>query len=266
MLSPMSLTVAGQVQNCAIMSVPWQRLEKTIHLGKESAGYFPPVSLLQGSRHRTCSLCIDPYEVKTLRSVANIAFAFALSFLSIEAAVAQVVGDPFYREWIEYQDGKISIEFDQTPVEVALNIIQVKTGLQIIIPPVKDHKLLNLRLSGLPLEPAVRSLIASIGFRSFALMYDEMGQPKRAVVLEARPEVGSARVADSRVEAQNAEPAVEPLTAEEKAQLQKELEGWSELKKADRSRIEDRLRTLAPSEDREELLKEYGRQLLGIKN
>jgi hypothetical protein len=60
--------------------------------------------------------------------------------------------------------------------------------------------------------------------------------------------------------------AIEPLKGQEWAQLQKELERWGELKQEDRSRIEDRLKTLPPSEDREQLFKEYGRQLLGIKN
>ena len=96
------------------------------------------------------------------------------------------VADTLYRERVEYEDGKISVDFDQTPLGVALNAIQIKTGLQITVPPTTESKLLNLRLSRLPLEPAVRSLIASIGFRNFALVYDEEGYPKRAVVLETR--------------------------------------------------------------------------------
>jgi hypothetical protein len=64
----------------------------------------------------------------------------------------------------------------------------------------------------------------------------------------------------------SAEPVVEPLEAEERDQLQKALERWGELRLADRTRIEERLKTLPPSEDRDQLVKEYGRQLLGIKN
>jgi hypothetical protein len=120
-------------------------------------------------------------------------------------------------------------------------------------------------LSGLALEPAVRFLIASIGFKSFALMYDEKGRPERAVVLGVTPEIrreSSATAAS--VDSGGAEPAAEPLTAEEQAQLQKDLERWNTLKKEDRSRIEARLKELPASEDREQLINEYGRQLLGI--
>lgn len=195
---------------------------------------------------------------------SKIGFTLAISFLGVEPAFPQAVEHSLYGERVEYEDGKISVDFDQTPLGVALNAIQIKTGLQITVPPATESKLLNLRLSRLPLEPAVRSLIASIGFRSFALVYDGEGHPKRAVVLEARPEVRAAPM-DSKVDS-SAQPLVEPLRAEERAQLQKELERWGELKQEDRSRIEERLKTLPPSEDREQLVKEYGRQLLGIKN
>jgi hypothetical protein len=202
-------------------------------------------------------------------SLSRIGFALALALCGVQPAFAQVVegveGDPFHREWVEYEGGRISVDFDHIPLEVALNVIQVKTGLQIVIPSVTESKLLNLRLNQLPIEPAVRHLITSIGFRNFALVYDEKGQPTRAVVLEARPEVRQVPEVSSKVDSTN-EPAVEPLKGQERAQLQRELERWGELKQEDRSRIEDRLKTLPPSEDREQLFKEYARQLLGIKN
>ena len=202
---------------------------------------------------------------QAVQSFSTIGLAIALFLLSCAPAFAQAGEDPFYREWIEYQDGKISVAFDRTPIEIALNVIQAKTGLQIVIPSTKENRLLNLRLSKLPLEPAVRYLVASIGFKSFALMYDEKGRLERAVVLDARPEVGIASVADPKVGA-DSEPVFEPLKPQEGAQLQKELERWMELKKEERDRIENRLKTLPPSDEREELVKEYGRQLLGIKN
>lgn len=195
----------------------------------------------------------------------RMALVFAAVVAPGEAAFPQDLLDTLYREQVEYKDGKISVDFDQTPLAVALNAIQSKTGFEITLPPAIGSKLLSLRLSRLPLEPAVRSLITSIGFRNFALVYDEEGSPKRAVVLETRPEVRSTSVADPKVDAA-AEVVVEPLKAQERAQLQKELERWDELKQEDRSRIEARLKTLPPSEDREQLVKEYGRQLLGIKN
>jgi hypothetical protein len=201
-----------------------------------------------------------------VQSYSTIGLTLGLVFVNVGPAFAQVVEDLLYRERVEYQDGKLSVDFDQTPLEVALNAIQVKAGVQIIIPQVTEHKLLNLQLSQLPLEPAVRFLIASIGFRSFALMYDEKGLPRRAVVLAARPEARIAPLPDSKVDPRSVDAPIENLTPEERTQLQQELERWGELKQEERSRIEHRLKGLSPSEDREQLLKEYARQLLGIKN
>jgi Protein of unknown function (DUF3106) len=200
-----------------------------------------------------------------VQSYSTIGLTLALALVPAGPAFAQVVDDLLYRERVEYQDGKVSFDFDQTPLEVALNAIHAKAGVQIIIPPAPEHKLLNLQLSQLPLEPAVRFLIASIGFRSFALMYDEKGLPRRAVVLAPRPEARTAPLADTKVDTRSVEAPLEDLTPEERTQMQQELERWAELKQEDRSRIEHRLKGLSPSEDREQLLKEYARQLLGIK-
>jgi hypothetical protein len=197
------------------------------------------------------------------RHFASMAFPLALAvFLHAGLAFPQAVGE---RELVEFRDGRISVDFDRTPVDVALNAIQAKTGVQIVIPPAEESKLVNLRLRSLPLEPAMRSLITSIGFRSFALMYDEKGRPRRAVVLQARPEPRPSPAAPPSAAPQAAEPAAEPLTADEREQLQKQLERWSELKPEDRGRIESRLKTLAQSEERDQLIHEYGRQILGIK-
>jgi hypothetical protein len=176
---------------------------------------------------------------------------------SVTTAMAETSGDDFYRQWVEFRDGEISIAFDQIPVPFALHALQAKTGFQIVIPSTGEARLVNLRLHRQPLEPAVRSLISTIGFKNFALMYDGSGRPHRAIVLGAQP----ATVDESVVKSA---PAVQPLTVEERDRLQKDLDRWAELKQEERGRIEDRLKNLPISEERERLVKEYGRQILGL--
>jgi hypothetical protein len=196
-----------------------------------------------------------------MKSLSIMGLSLALlAFSGIEPVLAEVVEDANDQDWVDYQDGKISVAFDQTPLEVALYAIRARTGFQIILPSATESKSLNLRLSRLPLEPAVRSLISSIGFKNFALMYDERGRPNRAVVLGNQLNDR----ASLRAETRSTESAAQPLTAEERAKLHNELERWGELKQQDRGRLEDRLKSLPPSEEREQLLKEYGRQILGI--
>ena len=180
-------------------------------------------------------------------------------------AYPQERNDASYHEAVKYRDGEISVAFEQTPVVVALNVIEASTGFQIVVPAAVENKLVNLRLHRLPLEPAFRSLISSIGFSNFALMYDADGRPHRAVVVGAAPEVSTSAEAKSEDAAQEMASAGQPLTTEEREKLQHELERWSELKQEERGRIEDRLKTVPPSDEREQLLQEYGRQVLGAK-
>ena len=177
------------------------------------------------------------------------------------AAYPQELDDAFSHEAVEFRDGEISVAFQQTPVVVALNVIEASTGFQIIVPAAVENNLVNLRLHRLPLEPAFRSLISSIGFSNFALMYDADGRPHRAVVLDAQPEALTSVEANS----DDAVPASEPLATGEREKLQRELERWRELKQEERGRIEDRLKSLPPSDEREQLVQEYGRQVLGVK-
>jgi hypothetical protein len=198
-----------------------------------------------------------------MKKVSKIAsLAGLLVCVGIQAAVAQTSEEAFYPQWVEFRDDHISVAFNQIPVIVALQAIRQKTGFQFSLPSSADSKLLNFRLERSPLEPAVYSLLSNIGFRNFALIYDERGRPNRAVVLGAQVDEAVRIPAGS---SHAAEPVVQPLNPEERNMLEKGLERWGELKQEERGRIEDRLKSLPPSEEREQLVKEYGRKLLGIK-
>jgi hypothetical protein len=190
----------------------------------------------------------------------TVALIIVLLLRAIPVA-AQTGSDDFYRQWVDYRNGEISLDFDQTPVPFALHAIHAKTGFQILIPSPSETRMVNLRVQRQPLEPAIRALISTIGYKSFALLYDERGRPSRAVVLSAQPVTVKA----------NEEPGKKDLgkstlSAEEHEELQKELARWHELKTDERSRIESRLKELEPSDEREQLINEYGKQVLGLAN
>jgi hypothetical protein len=205
-------------------------------------------------------------EVNPLKNFFSALWILPLLLLASKPAASQEIPETFYQEWVEYRDGEISMAFNQTPVELALYAIRARTGLQIIVPAATETRLLSLQVNRLPLEPAVRSFITYIGFRNFALMYDNNGRPNRAVVLAAAPDNSTGRLVANSQPAPTNEPTSPQLTAEEREKIQKELGHWSDLTLEERGRIEDRLKTLPPSEEREQLVAEYGRQLLGIKS
>lgn len=186
------------------------------------------------------------------------------SLLASGSVFAQTAEESFYQQWVDYRDGQISVSFHRTPVVVALHAIREKTGVQFHVPSAAGDRLLSLRLVRERLEPAVQSLLSSIGFRNFALMYDEEGRPWRAVVLGGlSPE--NAQPANAGRAAEDAQGAAEPLSADERDRLQSDLQRWENLKQEERGRVEDRLKTLPASPERDQLVAEYGRIVLGIK-
>jgi hypothetical protein len=193
-----------------------------------------------------------------MKMVAQVGMALGLLVVVTSAVAAQSSSEDAYGEWVEYRDGEISVMFRQVPVEFAVAAIQARTGFQIIVPAEASNKTLSLYLKNVPIEVAMRSLIASIGFNSFAMTYDKAGRPIRAIVLEARPvETETAPVAQKS----DVEPALPPA---DKEQLIASLKRWNELSDEARGRIQERLRALPPSGERDELIKDYARQLLGI--
>jgi hypothetical protein len=180
-----------------------------------------------------------------------------LAPLAAAAAFAQSGDEDFYQQWVNIKDGEVSVAFNRTPVQFALDAFHAKTGFSIVVPASTESKTVNLRLHRQPFEPAVRSLISTIGYENFAMVYDQQGRPHSAVVLGARP--------PAVIEASNTAAPIAPLTIEERDRLKKEIDRWNELKQEERGRIEERLRNVPSSEDREILVREYGRQLLALK-
>lgn len=189
----------------------------------------------------------------------TISLLAALVLLHSASAAGQNTSDDYYRQWVDYRDGEISVDFDRTPIPFALHAIHARTGFQLVIPSPTETRVLNLRLQRQPLEPAIRSLISTIGYRNFALLYDENGRPSRAVVLGSQPIV--ARPIEEPEKNESSKPS---LAGDEQEKLQKELSRWPDLKQEERSRIEDRLKKMPPSAEREQLVSEYGRQVLGL--
>lgn len=186
-------------------------------------------------------------------------FLCAVVCLSVTTpTLGQNKEDDFYRPWVNYRNGETTVAFEHTPIQFALHAFQAKTGLQIVIPSNAETKVVNLRLERQPLETAARALISNIGYRNYALMYDANGKPSRAVVVGAQVETARS------TSVQRTEPAAAQLTTEEREKLLSDLQRWSELKEEERGRIEDRLKTLPASDDRDQLVREYGRQVLGL--
>jgi hypothetical protein len=200
-----------------------------------------------------------------MRRISAIVLSLTLvSFSGVSSVLPQTAEGPTSERWVEYRNGEVSLDFDRVPVDIALKAIRAKTGVDIVVPSETQPEFFNLQLSRLPLEPAVRFLLVNIGVENFALMYDEEGRPNRAVALWAGSDKPKNLVPSSTEASNSPETTAQQLTAEERDRLLEELERWNELNQEERNLIEKRLKAIPPSETREQLVKEYGQQVLGI--
>lgn len=194
-----------------------------------------------------------------MKAKVAVAIVFAVLCLAITTpSPGQERDDDFYRPWVDYRNGLVSVAFDQTPVDFALHAFQTRTGMKIVLPAGTENKVVNLRFQSQPLETAAQLFISTIGYQNFALMYDDSGRPNRAVVLETQPERAPS------VALRRNEPDPAPMTIEEYDTLLRNLERWPELTAEERGRVEDRLKSLPASTERDRLVAEYGRRVLGL--
>ena len=73
-------------------------------------------------------------------------FEILLAPLALSPAFAQTANDGFFQEWVDIKDGEVSLSFNQTPVQLALDAFQAKTGFQIVVPWSSKSQTVNLRL------------------------------------------------------------------------------------------------------------------------
>ena len=96
-------------------------------------------------------------------------FLAPLALSSLAPALAQSDADEFYRQWIDYRDGQISVAFDKTPVQFALHAFEARTGFQIVVPSTTEPQVVSLRLDRQPLEaPVSRPPLAHDNLRGAA--------------------------------------------------------------------------------------------------
>jgi hypothetical protein len=86
--------------------------------------------------------------------------------------------------WVEYQNGKLSMAFEQAPVELVVALIREETGMLVVLPPAARGKFLSERVNALPPEAAVQRILRALGLSNFVLLYDGAGRAERLIVLE----------------------------------------------------------------------------------
>src|SRR5687767_2224063 len=89
-----------------------------------------------------------------------------LILLSSESAFGQSTADEYYRQWVDYRDGEISVDFDQTLAVFGLQPIIAKPGFRFVFRSRGKAGVLILRFRRQPLEPPIRCLFSTFGYKA----------------------------------------------------------------------------------------------------
>ncbi len=93
---------------------------------------------------------------------------------------------------VEFADGKLSVDFDDVPLQEAFHAIEAKAGVQIKTPPSTREKRVTVSFREMPVERGVREVLRKLSLESHAVLYDsKTGAPRTFVVVESGGSGGS---------------------------------------------------------------------------
>ncbi len=173
-------------------------------------------------------------------------------------------GDDLFscEQYVKYDKDNVSVAFSNLRAADAAQLMHATTGISITLPAAIQSKTINLMLDSAKVDQAVRSLLTSLQLNNSFLVYDRNGKLKSVVALE---KAANPPVTESQSSEEDQKKANNPeLTAKERDSLLRDIGRWAELSADDRAAIHARLKTIPPSKDREQVVKEYVRLVLGI--
>jgi hypothetical protein len=187
---------------------------------------------------------------------------FTLSVVFAPAPPA-LATDDFYpnQQFVKYEKDSVSLAFTNLRAAEAAYLMRSTTGIAITLPTSTQTKLINLRLERAKVDHAVRSLLTALDLNNAFLLYDRDGRLTGVIALETAVETVSTPE-PTRQEKRNA--TYRDLTVKEFDSMLRDLGRWTELSAHEQRTIHGRLKTIAPSKVRDQLIKEYVRKVLEV--
>lgn len=167
-----------------------------------------------------------------------------------------------YRQYVKYDSDGVSFAFSDLRASDAAQLVRATTGVAITLPTSTQSKTINLRLKKAKVDQAVRSLLKALELNNSFLVYDRDGRLTDVVALE---KTVSHPVSEARsTEEDKPKNDLRKLTSEERDSLLRDFGRWTDLSAEERDAIHARLRMIPPSKERDQIVKEYLRQVLGL--
>jgi len=186
----------------------------------------------------------------------------ALFLVYLFPASALMADDAFpEQQFLKYDQNVVSIAFNNLRAADAARWMRSTTGVAITLPTSAQTKPVNLRLEGARVDYAVHSLLTALQLNNAFLVYNPDGHLTGVIALEKTIHRPSG---DSAPAEENKKKTPSQLTPQERESLLKEFARWSEISAEEQKSIQSRLKEIPPSKERDQVIKDYVRLVLGI--
>lgn len=166
-----------------------------------------------------------------------------------------------YQQYVKYNNDSISLALNNVRAGDAVQLMRSTTGVMISLPTSTQSRTITLAVDRARIDQAVESLLTALELNNSFIVYDPDGRLTDVIALEKGAPQSSSHSPPSGERKQKTE--YQNLTAHEREALVREFRLWSKLSAEDRESIHARLKTIPASKERDDLIKEYVRLVLG---
>lgn len=198
-----------------------------------------------------------------LRAAKLILLALPLFFPSLPAAMASDDSYP-HQQFVKYDKDSVSLAFSNLRAAEAAYLMRSTTGIAITLPVATQSKTINLTLHGANVDQAVRSLLTALELNNSFLVYDRDGRLTGVIALEKAAIQAISQPQASVEDRKNT--GYRELSVKELESILRDFGRWSELTAEEQKAIQARLKTIPPSKVREQVIREYVRQVLEVQD
>jgi hypothetical protein len=189
-------------------------------------------------------------------------FLFASLFLVYLFPAPALTSEDIFPEqqFLKYDQNVVSIAFNNLRAADAAQWMRSTTGVAITLPTSAQTRPVNLRLDGARVDYAVHSLLTALQLNNAFLVYNPEGHLTGVIALERavlRPASESAPAEENKKKASS------ELTPQERESFLKDFARWSEISAEEQKSIQTRLKEIPPSKERDQVIKDYVRLVLG---
>jgi hypothetical protein len=170
-----------------------------------------------------------------------------------------------FQQYVRYNNNdNVSLALTNVRASDAVQLMRSATGVRITLPTPTQSKTITLAVDRARMDQAIESLLTALDLDNSFLVYDRDGHLTGVIALD-KGKTQSASNSQPPEENEQQKSEYKNLTAPEREALVREFRLWSKLSAKDRDSIHARLKTIPPSKQRDDLIKEYVRLVLGVR-